>query len=76
MMNLAPQFLRRAAKKTTSSAVKTQKKPKISHQELFQQIQLKAYELYEQRGCMHGLDLQDWLQAEQQVASKYVKDVI
>ncbi len=27
-------------------------------------IRLKAYELYMQRGCQNGSDLQDWLAAE------------
>lgn len=30
-----------------------------------QQIETKAYELYEKRGYSHGNDLQDWLDAEQ-----------
>ena len=29
-----------------------------------QQIQRRAYELYEQRGRAHGHELDDWLQAE------------
>ena len=27
----------------------------------------RAYELYEQRGCTHGNDVKDWLQAEAEV---------
>ena len=32
-----------------------------------QQIQQRAYELYEQRGRTEGLDLDDWLQAESEI---------
>ena len=34
---------------------------------LQEQIQRRAYELYEQRGKVHGFDLDDWLQAENEV---------
>jgi Protein of unknown function (DUF2934) len=33
-----------------------------------QQIQLRAYELYEQRGRGDGLDVEDWLQAESELS--------
>ena len=32
-----------------------------------QQIQQRAYELYEQRGRTDGHDLDDWLQAEREI---------
>ena len=35
-----------------------------------QQIQQRAYELYEQRGRTEGLDLDDWLQAECEIKGK------
>ncbi len=35
-----------------------------------QQIEKKAYELFEQRGYSNGNDVQDWLDAEQIVAQK------
>ena len=31
------------------------------------EIARRAYELYEQRGCAHGHDVDDWLLAEQQL---------
>lgn len=31
---------------------------------LREQIEKKAYELFEQRGCSHGDDLKDWFEAE------------
>ena len=42
------------------------------HQE---QIRLRAYELYEQRGREDGRDLEHWLQAESEVAQKKAKAV-
>jgi hypothetical protein len=30
-------------------------------------IALRAYQLYEARGCLDGFDLQDWLQAEGEI---------
>jgi Protein of unknown function (DUF2934) len=35
--------------------------------ELEEQIRRRAYELYEQRGRIHGFDVDDWLQAENEV---------
>jgi len=34
------------------------------------EIQIRAYELYEQRGTRSGLALDDWLKAEAEVISK------
>ena len=33
----------------------------------FEQIQVRAYEIYIQRGRTTGLDLDDWLQAEKEL---------
>lgn len=33
-------------------------------------IRIRAYQLYEQRGCEQGHDLDDWLQAEAEIAGK------
>lgn len=35
-----------------------------------QRIAEKAYELYQRRGCCHGQDLDDWLEAERLVLAK------
>jgi hypothetical protein len=32
-----------------------------------EQIRSRAYELYLERGCQHGHDRNDWLQAEQEL---------
>lgn len=34
---------------------------------LYERIAQKAYELYEKRGWVHGLDTEDWLEAERLV---------
>ena len=30
-------------------------------------IRVRAYQLYEERGCEHGHDLEDWLRAEVEI---------
>ena len=43
--------------------------------DLQEQIRLRAYQLYEQRGSEHGRDLDDWLQAESEVTQQKAKVV-
>ena len=38
--------------------------------DLLEQIRLRAYELFEQRGRIEGHDLEDWLQAEAEVTQR------
>jgi hypothetical protein len=38
---------------------------------LEKQIQMRAYELYEQRGKGQGFALQDWLEAEAEVLARF-----
>ena len=33
-------------------------------------IRHRAYQLFEERGCQHGYDLDDWLQAEAEIMGK------
>ena len=40
---------------------------RISREEFMQLVQKKAHEIYEKRGCQHGNDLEDWLNAERLV---------
>jgi hypothetical protein len=40
--------------------------------ELRERIALKAYDLYEKRGSAHGLDVQDWLEAERLVLEETI----
>ena len=39
------------------------------------EVQVRAYELYEQRGKGHGFALQDWLEAEAEVLARYSNSV-
>jgi hypothetical protein len=38
---------------------------------LYDEIAAIAYELFESRGCIHGCDLDDWLNAERIVLGKH-----
>jgi len=37
-----------------------------------EQIRQRAYQLYEQRGCEHGHDVEDWLMAERELGGQAV----
>ena len=36
-------------------------------------ISVRAYEIHESRGCIHGCDLDDWLQAEEEVLAVLIE---
>ena len=38
--------------------------------ELKDQIRFRAYEIYQQRGMIDGAELDDWLQAEEEIAEE------
>jgi hypothetical protein len=38
---------------------------------LHDEIAAVAYELFEERGCIHGCDLDDWLNAERMVLARH-----
>lgn len=42
----------------------------FSHADLASEIRLRAYELYQQRGCAPGQEEQDWFAAESEVLSR------
>ncbi len=35
------------------------------------EIRMRAYELYEQRGCTSGSEREDWLMAEREIAARH-----
>jgi hypothetical protein len=37
------------------------------------EIRLRAYQLFEQRGCTHGQDAEDWFAAEREVLARYAE---
>ena len=38
---------------------------------ILEEIRLRAYKLHLEKGCAHGRDLDDWLQAERELAAKH-----
>ena len=46
-------------------------KPQLANASGREEIRQRAYELHLERGCVHGSDLDDWLQAERELAEKY-----
>jgi hypothetical protein len=38
-----------------------------------EEIELRAYQIYIERGGAHGQDVEDWLRAESELAEKYGK---
>ena len=58
-----------AATATASSEVK-KTTPPISI-DLQGEIRRRAYELYEERGCVHGYEQEDWAKAEREVLTRH-----
>lgn len=68
---------KKATKKTTKKAA-TKKAapaprttPKIDLRTYINELNRRAYEIFQQRGSTHGHDWEDWFQAEQEVKKKY-----
>jgi hypothetical protein len=36
-------------------------------------VAARAYQLYVERGCIHGHDVEDWIEAEKQIRSEYLQ---
>ena len=61
-------------KNPIGSPSSTRETPKLEFPvDLQEQVRRRAYELYEQRGQEDGHDLEDWLQAESDVARQRAK---
>jgi hypothetical protein len=60
----------KAQRSTPTSSATTQAG---STPELLEQIRLRAYQLFEQRGRDEGHHLEDWLQAEAEVIQRITK---
>ena len=56
-----------ARKKVIDAHEQLDAQSKVDQEEYSRIVALKAYELFERRGCQHGNDVQDWLQAERLV---------
>ncbi len=55
---------------TAEASTITAKKKTAPTSNLDEAIRRRAYELYEQEGCIHGRDQEHWLRAEAEVAGK------
>jgi hypothetical protein len=42
---------------------------------IYDEIVMVAYDLYERRGRVHGYDLEDWLEAERIVLERHTKEI-
>jgi hypothetical protein len=47
---------------------------KIANQEVLEQIRIRAYELFEQRGRHEGHHHEDWVRAEVEILAKFQRD--
>ena len=57
---------------STSKPVSSSVQQKVGAEELQDRIRERAFELYEQRGCQEGHDLDDWLRAEAETTRQEV----
>ena len=59
------------SRKAVSKAIAKQDiEQKRTQEQIQEAIRLKAYELFLERGCQNGNDIQDWQEAEQIVLGK------
>ena len=56
-----------AKRKTATAKISTASKNQISPEEIARRTQLKAYEIFEQRGYSHGNDYFDWSVAQEMI---------
>ena len=35
------------------------------------EVSWRAFQIWQERGCTHSFDMQDWLQTEQEIALRY-----
>jgi hypothetical protein len=53
--------------RTKSASSGTKKVSKAKPQPTHEEIALRAYQIYQQRGCTPGDPMEDWLRAEQEL---------
>jgi hypothetical protein len=64
---------KRSAKTMAGRAIEiAEKNVDVTEEE---QIRRRAYEVYRERGCQAGTELDDWLQAESELKQKEVKKI-
>jgi hypothetical protein len=47
---------------------------KLADQEIIEQVRVRAYEFFEQRGRQEGNDREDWARAEAEILAKYQRE--
>jgi hypothetical protein len=64
---------KKVAKKTTAkkAAVAPRTTPKIDLRTYINELNRRAYEIFQQRGSTHGHDWEDWFQAEREAKKKF-----
>ena len=58
---------RKKAKKPAVPAGRSTDQVVTVYEPTFEEIRARAHEIYVQRGCVLGFDLEDWLQAESEL---------
>ena len=57
-------------KESTSESNSDVQGKQVTRTPTAEEIQLRAYEMYVERGGSHGLDTDDWLQAERELSAR------
>lgn len=63
-------MMKKKPNKTTDSPQPDFSEAVTLNPELRERVAHKAYEIYEKRGCVHGLDVEDWLEAQRWVLAE------
>lgn len=58
-----------AAKTAPKTGLKTM--PKIDLRSFINELNKRAYEIFQQRGASHGSDWEDWFRAEKELKKRY-----
>jgi hypothetical protein len=56
--------------KQQEAAESEKTQPQLADGPNLEEVRQRAYELHVERGCVHGCDLDDWLQAERELKQK------
>ena len=57
--------------KKTATRVASKSMPRVDLRTFMNELNKRAYEIFQQRGGSHGSDLDDWLVAEKELKKKY-----
>lgn len=63
--NNPSQMVRQVPGNTPTSTARSATRP--ARAPTLEQIRLRAFQIYESRGCVHGHDIEDWTQAEREL---------